>query len=135
MAGLFLFKNIIYSMLLMGLIPVAAEVTEVTFGYLPQTVAGLFMFIIISPEICIMLFKDLRIWVKNALEDNDGKFDKEDLIDVFLLYSAVLPVRAVAFGYLLMMIGGWDPSTEQLYGPLSATVISGGLSYFNNKNK
>ena len=122
-------------MLFMGFIPVMAEITQVTFGYMPQIVAGLFMLIIISPEIAVMLSKDLRKWVKNALEDNDGRFDKEDLIDTFLLYSAILPVRAVAFGYLLMMVGGWNPTTEQLYGPLSATLISGGLSYINKRKK
>lgn len=119
-------------MLLMGALPVLAQITASFFGVLPSVIAILFMLVIVSPEIGLA-FPGFRSWVKTALEDGDGRFDRKDLIETALIYATVLPVRAVSFGYIYMMVGGWSPTYEMLYGPLVASIAAGGANYFNKK--
>jgi hypothetical protein len=131
-ATILLIKKGLYAMLLMGILPVFAQITASVFGALPTVIAVLFMLVIVSPELGL-LSKSFRKWVKEALEDGDGKFDKKDLIDTVLIYATVLPVRTVSFGYIYMMVGGWSPSYDQLYGPLIASGLAGAASYLNKK--
>lgn len=132
MATLILVKKGLYAMLLMGVLPVFAQITVTVFGALPTIIAVLFMLVIVSPELGL-ISPSFRKWIKTALEDGDGRFDKKDLIDTALIYSTILPVRAVSFGYIYMMVGGWSPSYDQLYGPLLASVAAGGASYLSKK--
>lgn len=132
MATLFLIKKGLYAMLLMGALPVVAQITASFFGAMPSVIAILFMLVIVSPEIGLF-FPGFRQWVKEALEDGDGRFDRKDLIETALIYATVLPVRAVSFGYIYMMVGGWNPSYEMLYGPLIASIAAGGANYLNKK--
>lgn len=132
MATIFFIKKGLYAMLLMGILPVFAQITASVFGALPTVIAVIFMLVIVSPEIGL-LFSSFRKMIFDALSDHDGRFDKQDLVDTLLIYATVLPVRAVSFGYLYMMVGGWSPSYDQLYGPLIASVAAGGATYLNKK--
>lgn len=121
-------------MLLVGILPVFAQITASIFGAMPTIIAVLFMLVIVSPELGLLSGRFRKI-IFDALSDHDGKFDKQDLVDTLLIYATVLPVRAVSFGYLYMMVGGWSPSYDQLYGPLLASVAAGGATYLNKKSK
>jgi hypothetical protein len=125
-------KKAMYAMLFMGVIPLFAQLTASVFGALPTVIAVLFMLVIVSPEIGLV-FPGFRKWIQTSLEDGDGRFDKKDLIDAALIYTTVLPVRAVSFGYIYMMVGGWNPTYDQLYGPLVASGLAGVASYLNKK--
>lgn len=131
MATLILIKKGIYFMLLMGILPVFAQIINSTIGFFPVVVASIFMLIIVSPEIGL-IFRGFRKIVIQGLRNEIGNFDT---IDAALLYVAVLPVRATAFGYLYMMIGAWDPTPTQLYGPLGGTVGIAILKYLTDKKK
>ncbi len=52
---------------------------------------------IFAPEITIGLFKNFRNWIKEGLEDADGKFNKSDIKDMAILYGSLWSLRIFIF--------------------------------------
>ena len=58
---------------------------------------------IMIPEICLVSFKGFREWIKQGVEDSDGKLNKSDLQDAMMLYTSLWAMRVfVAFSIVKM---------------------------------
>lgn len=67
---------------------------------------GVFMMILFLPELGVILKRDFRVWVKNGIEDSDGKFNKSDLASLLIHYSTLWCTRMyVMFGLLEAFYG------------------------------
>ncbi len=64
------------------------------------------MMIMFVPEIGFVISTTFRKWLKDGIEDHDGKFNKEDLATLFIHYSTLWCIRLfVLFGLLEAFYG------------------------------
>ena len=53
-----------------------------------------FMFGIMLPEFCLVRYPAFKEWIKQGVEDSDGKLNKSDMQDALMLYSSLWAMRA-----------------------------------------
>lgn len=64
------------------------------------------MIIMFVPEIGFLLSTSFRRWLKDGIEDNDGKFQKDDFASLLIHYSTLWCIRLfVLFGLLEAFYG------------------------------
>lgn len=87
-----LFSNIIY-------VPMSEIVQEITEA--PNNIVFyVFVFALFLPEFGIIISSKFRLWLKNALENNDGVLDGGDLKETISYLGAYYCAKLFAFGML-----------------------------------
>jgi len=62
---------------------------------------GFFLLMMFLPEIAILFVKSFRIWLKDGIEDSDGRFNSDDLARLMVHYATIWCMRMyVLFGLL-----------------------------------
>ena len=99
-----------YNLLLHPVPSIAAEImTEKTAENPEQLPFGLLVLLTVMmfiPEIALIFSQSFRSWMRQGLEDGDGKLNKADVKDMITFYTSVISVRvfvlfswAILFGY------------------------------------
>jgi len=64
----------------------------------PEWLLGILVLLMFVPEFMVMFSKDFRTWIKEGIEDSDGKLSKKDTRDMIVLYGSLWCLRV----FLLM---------------------------------
>lgn len=83
---------------------------------------------IFAPEITIALFKSFRGWIKEGLEDADGKFNKEDIKDMVILYCSLWFLRVFIFFSWAQVFHDPAPAASIYIIPLLGSFGTAGLT-------
>jgi len=63
----------------------------------PEEMLYFFVVMMFVPEIVMLVSKSFRGWVKEGVENADGKLDKSDLKDMVILYGSLWCLRVFLF--------------------------------------
>lgn len=100
--GVFMFVKFLFVFVYNGMIPTVAQVVIDTDQPSPL-VFYIFIVMMFVPEFTITISKKFRTWMKQGIEDGDGKLHREDIKDLRIHYSALWMLRMfVLFGLLMV---------------------------------
>ena len=68
---------------------------------------GFFMVILFLPEAALLLSKPFRIWIKDGIEDSDGKFNITDFANMLIHYAMLWCVRVFVTSFLVEILFGF----------------------------
>jgi hypothetical protein len=64
---------------------------------------AVFVFMMFVPEMAFFISPQFRNWIKEGIEDSDGKLNKEDVKDLRIHYASIWMLRIFVFFGLAMI--------------------------------
>lgn len=91
-----IFKKLVYFSIVVGSLPQVTEAVEHSMGVLPRIVVVCAMLIVYMPEL-FLLHGGYRKWVKGAIENQDGEFNRDDARYFISWYGPFICLRTLVF--------------------------------------
>lgn len=118
------------SLRLMGTVVVASNFINLDWHYL----FFLFVTIMFIPEIGFIISSSFRRWLKDGIEDSDGKFNKSDFASLLIHYSTLWCIRLFVLFGLLEAFYGIQVREMYVLGSLAGAFGVETVGYFT-RNK
>lgn len=74
----------------------------------PEEMLYFFVFMMFVPEMVLVMSAPFRNWIKEGIENADGKMNKSDLKDLVILYGSLWSLRVFLFMSWSMVFYGID---------------------------
>ena len=91
-----------------------------------------FIFMMFVPEIILLVSKSFRLWIKEGIEDGDGKLNRDDLKDLRIHYAAIWMLRMFVLFGLLMIFYEVEIDTQYYVMPFCGALGIEGLAVWKN---
>lgn len=75
----------------------AARIATINADRPPEGMIYFFIVMMFVPELCALLSKTFRDWIRQGIENSDGKLNKSDLKDMVILYGSLWCLRVFLF--------------------------------------
>ena len=100
-----------------------------------HNIFGLLILIMFLPEIGFILAKNFRLWLKDGIEDSDGKFNKDDFNSLLRHYSTLWCIRLYVMFGLLEVFYQIQVRETFINGSLLGAFGIEAINFFFSKNK
>lgn len=118
-----------------GLFTVFGNILSSTYDKPHPSVFYVFIFMMFVPELVLLISKPFRLWIKEGIEDGDGKLNRDDLKDLRIHYAAIWMLRTfVLFGLLMIFYEVQIDITYYLL-PFSGAMGLEGMALWKNMIK
>lgn len=112
--------------------PLAKMTMQATGNEPPELIFYLFTAMMFIPETSILFFKGFREWIKEGLENADGKMNHNDVKDLVVHYASLWSLRIFVLSSLLMMFYNVEFGFQYYIVPFFGSIGLSGFTILKN---